>query len=115
MASNVQDELVNEQTTLLSQVDSDAPPKRTRLPTLQILIFLSVRLADNMTLTSITPYINQARFYDLISCCLPLITYLQMMNELPIVGGDQRRVGYYTGITVRLISHFSFLRHHLSA
>lgn len=34
-----------------------------------------------MTSTSITPYINQ------------------MMNELPIVGGDQRRVGYYSGIT----------------
>ena len=31
-----------------------------------------------------------------------------MMNELPIVGGDQRRVGYYTGIIVRLVSFFSF-------
>jgi hypothetical protein len=29
-----------------------------------------------------------------------------MMNELPIVGRDQRRVGYYSGITVRLISFF---------
>ncbi len=26
------------------------------------------------------------------------------MSELSIVGGDQRKVGYYTGITVRLIS-----------
>ncbi|KAI9453846.1 MFS general substrate transporter [Lactarius psammicola] len=75
-------EPVNEHTPLLSQVDSDhAPPKRTRLPTVQILVLLSIRLADNITLTSITPYINQ------------------MINELPIVGGDQRRVGYYTGIT----------------
>ncbi|KAH9046513.1 MFS general substrate transporter [Lactarius hengduanensis] len=65
----------------LSQGHSDAPPKRNRLPTFQLLILLSIRLADNMTLTSITPYINQ------------------MMYELPIVGGDQRRVGYYTGIT----------------
>ena len=31
------------------------------------------------------------------------------MNELPIVGGDQRKVGYYTGITVRLISEYFFL------
>ncbi|KAH9016357.1 hypothetical protein EDB84DRAFT_717850, partial [Lactarius hengduanensis] len=44
-------------------------------PTFQLLILLSTRLADNMTLTSITPHINQ------------------MMYELPIVGGDQRRVG----------------------
>ena len=29
------------------------------------------------------------------------------MSELPVVGGDQRRVGYYTGITVCLISPFS--------
>ncbi|KAH9036970.1 MFS general substrate transporter [Lactarius pseudohatsudake] len=71
----------SEQTPLLSQGHSDAPPKRNRLPTFQLLILLSIRLADNMTLTSITPYINQ------------------MMYDLPIVGGDQRRVGYYTGIT----------------
>ena len=31
-----------------------------------------------------------------------------MVNELPIVGGDQRKVGYYTGITVRLISESFF-------
>ncbi|KAH9164612.1 MFS general substrate transporter [Lactarius sanguifluus] len=72
---------VSDTTPLLTQGHSDAPPKRTRLPTFQLLILLSIRLADNMTLTSITPYINQ------------------MMYELPIVGGDQRRVGYYTGIT----------------
>ena len=37
------------------------------------------------------------------------------MNELPIVGGDQRKVGYYTGITVRLISeYFSLLLEYLS-
>jgi hypothetical protein len=30
------------------------------------------------------------------------------MNELPIVGGDQRKVGYYTGIVVRLISFLCF-------
>ncbi|KAH9013716.1 MFS general substrate transporter [Lactarius hengduanensis] len=84
------DDTVSEQTPLLSQVHADAPTKRNRLPTFQLLIFLSIRLADDMTLASITPYINQARHYP-ISCCLPLMTYLQMMYELPIVGGDQRR------------------------
>ncbi|KAH9056523.1 MFS general substrate transporter [Lactarius vividus] len=72
---------VSEQTPLLSHIHGDAPPKRNRLPTFQILISLAVCLADDMTFASITPYINQ------------------MMYELPIVGGDQRRVGYYTGIT----------------
>ena len=49
----------SEQTPLLPRVDSDGPPKRTRLPMFQILILLAVRLADNITLTSIAPYINQ--------------------------------------------------------
>ncbi|KAH9169620.1 hypothetical protein EDB89DRAFT_2231117 [Lactarius sanguifluus] len=48
-----------------------------------------------MTLTSIIPYINKARHYP----CLLLITSHQMVYELPIVGGDQCRVAYYTGIT----------------
>lgn len=59
---------LSEQTPLLPPVDSDAPPKRTpsRLPTFQLLILLAVRLADNITLTSIAPYINQAWHYLLI-------------------------------------------------
>ncbi|KAH9164613.1 MFS general substrate transporter [Lactarius sanguifluus] len=84
MALNIHvasDDTISDTTPLLSQVHADAPPKPNRLPTFQLLIFLSIRLADEMTSASITPYINQ------------------MMYELPIVGGDQRRVGYYTGIT----------------
>ncbi|KAH9013715.1 MFS general substrate transporter [Lactarius hengduanensis] len=81
VASAPADDTVSEQTPLLSQVHADAPTKRNRLPTFQLLIVLSICLADDMTTASITPYINQ------------------MMYELPIVGGDQRRVGYYTGIT----------------
>ncbi|KAH9010556.1 hypothetical protein EDB84DRAFT_1583664 [Lactarius hengduanensis] len=41
-----------------------------------------VRLTDSIASKSITPYINQ------------------IIGELPIVGGDGRKVGYYTGITV---------------
>ncbi|KAH9046375.1 MFS general substrate transporter [Lactarius deliciosus] len=81
VASAPADDTISDTTPLLSQVHADAPPKPNRLLTLQLLIFLSVRLADEMTSASITPYVNQ------------------MMYELPIVGGDQRRVGYYTGIT----------------
>ena len=28
---------------------------------------------------------------------------LQLIRELPIVGGDGRKVGYYTGIIVRFV------------
>ena len=82
----------------------DEPTKRSRLPTFQILILLAfllaVRVADDITLTYIGPYINQAWLH-----CSLLIIYPQTMNKLPIVVGDQRKVGqYYTGITVRLIS-----------
>jgi len=63
MAFNGQvDDFDTEQTPLLSQVDSDdVPPKQTRLPTFRVLILLSVRLADNITSTSIMPYINQVK------------------------------------------------------
>ena len=54
----------SEQTPLLlPRVDSDGPLKRSQLPIFQILILLAVRLADNITLTSIGPYINQAWFH----------------------------------------------------
>lgn len=53
----------SERTPLLPRVDSDEPPKRSQLPIFQILILLAVRLADNITLTSIGPYINQAWFH----------------------------------------------------
>jgi hypothetical protein len=72
MASNVQvavDDTDTEQTPLLPKVDSDAPPKQTRLPTFQILILLSVRLTEIMTSTSIAPYINQVWLYPLLFTC----------------------------------------------
>ncbi|KAH9056509.1 hypothetical protein EDB87DRAFT_1219886 [Lactarius vividus] len=47
---------------------------------------ISVRLTDSIASNSITPYINQ------------------MIGELPIVDGDGRKVGYYTGITCNRLS-----------
>ncbi|KAH9169621.1 MFS general substrate transporter [Lactarius sanguifluus] len=70
----------DEETTLL--LHRDVPSKRTPLPMFQILVLLSVLLTETITFSSIPPYINE------------------MMSELPIVGGDQRKVGYYTGITL---------------
>jgi hypothetical protein len=70
LARNIQDAPTDhtnspEQTPLLPRIDSDELPKRTRLPTFQILILLAVRIADNITLTSIAPYINQAWLHSL--------------------------------------------------
>ncbi|KAI0302824.1 member of major facilitator multidrug-resistance DHA1 sub-family [Multifurca ochricompacta] len=64
--------------------NSDAPQKPTPLPKAQILILLSVWLAESIVSHSISPYINQ------------------LVRDLPIVGGDYRKVGYYTGIIVSL-------------
>ena len=75
----------------------DEPTKLSRLPTFQILILLAlllaVRLADDITLTYIGPYINQAWLH-----CSLLIIYPQTMNKLPIVVGDQRKVGIILGL-----------------
>jgi hypothetical protein len=40
-----------------------------------------------------------------------LLNRMQLVRELPIVGGDVRKVGYYTGIIVRLITLFSQRTH----
>ncbi|KAI9455164.1 MFS general substrate transporter [Lactarius psammicola] len=59
-------------------------PTRSPLPTAQISILLTAWLADSIISHSISPYLNQ------------------LVGELPDVGGDARKVGYYTGIIVRL-------------
>ncbi|KAI9453990.1 MFS general substrate transporter [Lactarius psammicola] len=56
----------------------------TPLPRTQIVILFSVWIADSVVSHSIGPFFNQ------------------LIQELPIVGGDGRRVGYYTGIIVSL-------------
>ncbi|KAH9008146.1 MFS general substrate transporter, partial [Lactarius deliciosus] len=50
----------------------------------QISILLTVWLADSILSHSISPYLNQ------------------LVRELPEVGGDARKVGYYTGIIASL-------------
>ncbi|KAI9443948.1 MFS general substrate transporter [Lactarius indigo] len=66
------------------QVLPDSNPIRTPLPTAQISILLTAWLADSVLSHSISPYLNQ------------------LVRELPEVGGDARKVGYYTGIMVSL-------------
>jgi len=80
-------ENVNEETPLLRVQSGDAcdsPRKRTPLPATQIFILVLPWIAESIVAHSISPYINQR------------------VRELPIVGGDVRKVGYYTGIIVAL-------------
>ncbi|KAI9435199.1 MFS general substrate transporter, partial [Lactarius indigo] len=56
----------------------------TPLPITQITILLLLQITEPITSLSIRPYINQ------------------LVSELPIVGGDERKVGYYAGLIVSL-------------
>ncbi|KAH9169222.1 MFS general substrate transporter [Lactarius sanguifluus] len=71
-----------EETPLLR--DGNTPPTKTPLPITQIVVLLLLQLAEPITSLSINPYINQ------------------LVSELPIVGGDERKVGYYAGFIVSL-------------
>ncbi|KAF8207043.1 major facilitator superfamily transporter [Mycena galopus ATCC 62051] len=64
----------NETTTLLPTPQSNKP---TPLPKLQLAIIMLIQICEPLTSQSIYPYINQ------------------LVSELDITGGDQRKVGYY--------------------
>ncbi|KAI9452887.1 MFS general substrate transporter [Lactarius psammicola] len=72
----------DEETPLLH--DRNAPRKETPLPITQIVVLLLLQLSEPITSLSINPYINQ------------------LISELPVVGGDERKVGYYAGLIVSL-------------
>ncbi|KAI9443960.1 MFS general substrate transporter [Lactarius indigo] len=77
---------IDEETPFLPNQE-DLNPTQTPLPKAQISILLTAWLADSILSHSISPYLNQ------------------LVRELPEVGGDARKVGYYTGIIVSL--HFA--------
>jgi hypothetical protein len=79
------EENVDEETPFLQDGDTPRKPAPTPLPRIQIAILLSIWIAESVVSHSIGPYLNQ------------------LIRELPIVGGDGRRVGYYTGIIVQFI------------
>ncbi|KAI9443964.1 MFS general substrate transporter [Lactarius indigo] len=80
------DHEVDEETPLFPNQEAlrDLNPTQTPLPMAQICILLTAWLAESITTHSISPYLNQ------------------LVRELPNVGGDARKVGYYTGIIVSL-------------
>ncbi|KAF8267244.1 MFS general substrate transporter [Lactarius quietus] len=77
---------VDEETPFLPRFETlpDSNPTRTPLPIAQISVLLTAWLAESITSQSISPYLNQR------------------VRELPDVGGDARKVGYYTGIIMSL-------------
>jgi len=77
---------LDEETPFLpnQEVLPDLNPAHTPLPTAQISILLTAWIAECITSQSIGPYLNQ------------------LVRELPNVGGDARKVGYYTGMIVSL-------------
>ncbi|KAJ7510515.1 major facilitator superfamily domain-containing protein [Mycena galericulata] len=55
-------------------------PARTPLPKLQLSIILLIQICEPLASQSIYPYINQ------------------LVSELDITGGDEKKVGYYAGL-----------------
>ncbi|KAF8630793.1 hypothetical protein AX15_002723 [Amanita polypyramis BW_CC] len=81
MSNIEQRPVIDEETALLSDVSGK---RKTPLPKLQIAILLTLHLCEPITSNSIFPYINQ------------------LIVELDITGGDQRKVGYYAGLVTAL-------------
>ncbi|KAF8876549.1 major facilitator superfamily domain-containing protein [Infundibulicybe gibba] len=70
--------VIDEETALLAHAKKQHKP--TPLPKVQIGILLLFHLCEPITGQSISPYINQ------------------LISELDITGGDERKVGYYAGL-----------------
>ncbi|KAI0290669.1 MFS general substrate transporter [Russula brevipes] len=81
------DDNSNEETALLPVQSNDAPHEPSPLPRAQISVLVLPWITESIVSHSISPYINQ------------------LVRDLPIVGGDGRKVGYYTGIIISL--HFA--------
>ena len=91
----------NERTPLISANNDSAKERRTPLPKLQIAIVIFLQIGEPLLSQSIYPYINQvsrSRFED--RWCSPLNSCSQLIRELDITGGDDRKVGYYAGFIV---------------
>ncbi|KAI0714269.1 MFS general substrate transporter [Cerioporus squamosus] len=70
----------DEETALLASPERKTLKAPTPLPTLQIFVLLLMQLAEPITSNCIYPFINQ------------------LVSELDITGGDEKKVGYYAGL-----------------
>ncbi|KAF9065821.1 MFS general substrate transporter [Rhodocollybia butyracea] len=71
---------VDEETPLITKIHVQKRRRPTPLPKVQISILMILQLCEPITSQSIYPYINQ------------------LISELDITGGDERKVGYYAGL-----------------
>ena len=69
------------------------------LPKLQLAVLLLLQVCEPITSQSILPYINQVCLFRR-SRDAPSHHFQQLITELDITGGDDRRVGYYAGLIV---------------
>jgi len=77
----------------------------TPLPMVQISIIMLLQLCEPLTSHSIFPYINQVRLHVNSRVGDEADGHLiQLVSELPVTGGDERKVGYYAGLIVRFRS-----------
>ncbi|RDX57347.1 MFS general substrate transporter [Lentinus brumalis] len=70
----------DEETALLESPERKTLKAPTPLPRLQIFVLLLMQLAEPITSNCIYPFINQ------------------LVSELDITGGDEKKVGYYAGL-----------------
>ena len=96
------DSRVNEETPLLSPPDDTAVTTSggsnevtTPLPKFQIGILLSAQVAEGVCSRSLSPFINQVNITT--NAYGALLMGCQLISELGITGGDDRKLGYYVG------------------
>lgn len=75
---------IDEGTPLLHEASKPNPKPTTPLPKLQLFNLMLLQMAEPITSQCITPFVNQ------------------LVRELDITGGDERKVGYYVGLIVCL-------------
>ena len=94
---DINDDETETQPLLGPDIQKNCPPNP--LPKLQLAVVLLLQVCEPITSQSIFPYINQVR---------PLRRsreasshhFRQLIIELDITGGDDRKVGYYAGLIV---------------
>lgn len=106
-ASRPVEDVLEETTPLLlaaeSQGSGDGVGAKTPtpLPKGQISILMLLGLAEPITALCIYPFINQVcAVFDRFLRRLTDHHALQLITDLDITGGDERKVGYYAGMIV---------------
>ena len=96
------DHSIDEETPLLHNhtLKDQRTSARTPLPKAQIAICLFLQVCEPLTSQSIYPYINQVGGQRASKSCNYDDTIPQLVSELDITGGDEKKVGYYAGLIV---------------